>query len=100
MIEYVNQIADLIIKISIIIGIALLICFYVRLRSIDLKIEQENNKFEKERDGKRGQGRGIPEEIISGQINALQKNKEELIAPLERERQRIRRIISKIPFLK
>lgn len=102
MIEFVNQInsiLDLIIKVSIIIGIGFLAYFFIKLKFLDSEIEHKYKKFEEERDDivKSAQGRGITTEILNRQIEKLEKNKDEYAAPLERKRQRI---ISKIPFLK
>ena len=102
MIECVNQInsiLDLIIKTSIITGISFLIYFYFKLRYLDSKIENKHKEFEKERDviRKGAQGRGITTEILNRQIEKLHKDRNESVAPLERQKQRI---ISKIPFTK
>jgi len=97
MISCINEILDLIIKIIIISGIIILIIFYWKIKILDTEIERLNKNFENERNSRRGRGVGIPEEIINGQIEQLNKEKNEKINPLERERTRI---LSKIPFLK
>ena len=93
----INQILDLFIKLGIVIGIVFSIYFYCKIGTLNSKIERENNKFEEESKKLRGQGRGIQEDIINRQIDELRKNKDDTIAPIERERQRL---LSKIPFLK
>ena len=97
MISYINEILDFIIKLSIVFGIGLLIYLYRKIIVLDKKIVKINKKFEDERNSKRGQGRGIPLEIIDGQIAELTRVYSEDISPLERERNRL---LSKIPFIK
>lgn len=97
MINCINEILDLIIKTSIVFGIFCLIYFYWRIMILDKKIEKINKNFEAERSNRRNEGRGIPLEIINGQINELLRIKDESISPLERERNRF---LSKIPFIK
>lgn len=97
MISCINEILDLIIKTSIVFGIVCVCYSYFRLLVLDQKIEKLNKKFESQRDGLIGQGRGIEEEIINGQIEELNKEKIKKIDPIERERNRL---LSKIPFLK
>ena len=97
MIDFINKILDLIIKFSVVLGIVVLGYFYCRIRILDGKIEKLNRNFEENKNNKRGQGRGIPEAIINGQIEELKKAKDENIAPLEREKNRL---LLKIPFIK
>lgn len=88
MFDCINQVLDFIIKSSIVLGLVLVVIFYT-------KIEKYEKEFEKGRNERRGQA--IVEEIINRQIAELEKTKNEKVAPLERERQRL---LSKIPFLK
>ncbi|OGI94811.1 hypothetical protein A3A03_01565 [Candidatus Nomurabacteria bacterium RIFCSPLOWO2_01_FULL_40_18] len=97
MISYINEILDLITKLIPILSVFLLGYFYWKIRIIDREIERLNKNFEGERNNKRGQGRGIPETIINGQIEELKKVKNETVAPLEREKHRL---LTKIPFIK
>lgn len=93
MIEYINQILGLIINIAIISGICFLIYFYGKLRYLDSEIEKFHRNFEKDRDNIKGETLSF----VEGSKKVLEEKKNERVAPLERERQRI---ISKIPFLK
>jgi hypothetical protein len=95
--ETVIQVLDLIIKAAIVLGLVFLVIFYIRIFCLDKRIEEYEKEFEKKRAGLRGQGRGIPEDIINRQISEVEKEKNEKNAPLTRKRQRI---LSKIPFLK
>lgn len=94
-----KSILELIINLVIIIGTGFLFYFYLRLKHIDSKIKELNGDFEQKRDAQRNRniGTGITTSIQEGQIAKLQGEKDEKIAPLERERQTI---ISKIPFIK
>lgn len=98
-VDQINSILDLLIKVSIIIGIGFLVYFFIKLKFLDSEIERKDKKFEKERDDivESARGRGITTEILNRQVEKLEKDKNKHVAPLERERQRI---ISKIPFLK
>lgn len=95
MIEYTSQILELIIGAATLIGVGFLVYFFIKLRYVNAKIESVHRSFEEKRDSKRNQK--IPIEYINSQIDQLEKEKAEIIAPLERERQII---ISTIPFIK
>ena len=95
MLSYINQILDFLIKLSIISGIIILCYFYWKIRSLDRKIEELNNNFEKKRSGIRSRPVAMP--VIDRQIENEKLKMEEVIAPLEREKQRL---LLKIPFLK
>ena len=95
MFSFINQILDLIIKLGIVFSISTLVYFYLKIRSIDKKIEIQNKEFEKKREEIRLQL--INTVFIDGQIKTEERKKEEILAPLKRERERI---ISKIPFIK
>lgn len=98
-INQINSILDLVIKVSIITGILSLVYFFIKLKFLESKIESKYNKFEKDKDNalERAREGGVVEAVYNGQVEKLQKDKDESIAPLEREKQRI---ISKIPFMK
>ena len=95
MLNYINQILDFLIKLSIISGIISLGYFYWKIRSLDGKIERLSTEFEKKRVEIRS--RPVTMSTIDGQIQNEKIKMDETIAPLERERQRL---LSKIPFLK
>lgn len=95
MIEYINQILNLSINSFIVLGIGFLIYFYSKIKLLDSKIENKHREFEEKRDKQRE--RPVTQLSIDGQIKNLEREKEELLAPLERER---KRILSKIPFIK
>lgn len=97
MLSNINEILDLLIKSGIVIGIIISIYFFCRISSLSSRSEKINEKFEKDRNSLRGQGRGIPEAIINDQTKELEKRRNEKIAPLERERQRL---ISRMLFFK
>lgn len=95
MISFINEILDLIIKISIIFGISLLCYFYWKIKNLDIKIEKLNKEFEKKRGEIRLQT--IEMHFIDSQTANEKRKFDETIAPLERERLRL---LSKIPFIK
>jgi len=95
MIEGINNILDLIIKVSIVSGIFLLIYFYWKIRILNTKIENLIKDFEIKRNKIRQEPIAMPH--IDLQTENEKRKMEEAINPLERER---KRLLTKIPFLK
>lgn len=95
MLSYINQILDFFIKLSIISGIVILCYYYWKIRGLDGEIESLNRNFEKKRAEIRSRPVAMP--VIDRQTQSEKLKMDEVIAPLERERQRL---LSKIPFLK
>jgi len=93
--NYFNPILDFVIKLSIVFGITLLGYFYWGIRNLDREIEELNKKFENRRGALRQQT--MMRTFHDARLEQAKKEKEETIAPLERERQRL---LSKIPFLR
>lgn len=93
----VTEILNFIILLVAVITSALLLVLYLKMRSVENKIEKIHQDFEETVNGLRGQGRGITETIINNQIAELANERDKKVAPLEREKQRL---LAKIPFLK